>query len=412
MKIQFCNGDKLNVLHFQHNIYDFGNGYCEVLEQEDFYQNLKQYIKRLFELGHKEIILNILNKLETCVIEHNNRRLRFKALGIISDFSSLLNAQKDRDFFYIVVNILTKWLSKEQEYQEGFGRIFKQIKAVIIKMFSLRLWGASESLLVVSQDIISGSISTETSFKRQVSKLHRDIADPTTINCLVESFLESKGSTQTITCNVLKALVPHSSEPMIHGLFKCSSREKRFKFLDMILVERDGVLPVLVEKLKDKQPWYVVRNSMILLGNLQDPDLYSFARPFLCHPDSRVQREVLNCISTLGGENVSKRLIRSFSIINDDVKEHLVDLLVPLNNPAIGLLFVDILKQKISVPVAIREQLIITLCTSGQAHLSSRGVALLRAIVMGGEYVSRGFDPALDAVRKLIKNLDDIDNLS
>ena len=199
---------------------------------------------------------------------------------------------------------------------------------------------------------------------------------------------------------------------MIHALYKCSNKEKRFKFLNMILVERDGVLPVLVEKLKDKQPWYVVRNSMILLGNLQDPDLYSFARPFLCHPDSRVQLEVLHCISTLGGDNVSKRLIRSFSIINDDLKEQLIDLLVPLNNPAIGVLFIDILKQKISVPVAVRQRLIITLCTSGQSHLSPRGIALLREIVMGGEYVSTGSDPALDAARKLIENADDIDNLS
>lgn len=412
MKIQFCNSDKLNVLHFQHKMYDFGNGYCEVLEQEDFHQNLTQYIKRLFDLDHKEIILNILSKLETCVLENNNDRVRLKALGIISDFATLLNAQKDKDFFQVVAKILTRWLSKEQKYQEGYGKIFKQIKAVIVKMLSLQLWGQSESLLVVSRDIISGSILTETSFKRQISKLHRDIADPTTINSLVKSFLESRDSPQTITCNVLKALVPYSSESMIHGLFKCSSREKRFKLLNMILVERDGLLPVLVEKLKDKQPWYVVRNSMILLGNLQDPDLYRFARPFLCHPDSRVQRETLNCISTLGGDNVSKRLIRSFSIINDDVKKQLIDHLVPLRDPAIGMLFVDILEQRVSASVAVREQLIMTMCTSGQAHLSSRGIALLREIVMGGEYLNIGFDPALDAARKLIKNVDEFDNLS
>ncbi len=137
------------------------------MEKEEFYQNLKQYIKRLFDLGHRDVILNILNTLGKCVIEHDNRRLRFKALGIISDFSSLLTGQKDKEFFHIVVNILTKWLTKEQEYQEGYGEIFKQIKAVITKMFSLRLWGTSESLLVISRNITSGSISTETSFKRQ-----------------------------------------------------------------------------------------------------------------------------------------------------------------------------------------------------------------------------------------------------
>lgn len=412
MKIQLCNSDKLNVLHFQHNIYDLGNGYCEVLEKEDFYQELKHYIKRLFDLGHREVILNILNTLGICVIEHDNRQLRLKALGIISDFSNLLKEQKDNDFFEVVVNILTLWFSKEQEYHEGYESIFRQIKTVILKMFSLRLWGQTESLLVVSRDIVSGSISTEIPFKRQVSKLHRDIADPTTINSLVASFLTSKDADQAITCNVLKALVPHSSESVIHCLFKCGSREKRVTLLNMMLAERGGVLPILVEKLKDKQPWYVVRNSMILLGNLQDPDLYSFARPFLCHPDSRVQREALNCIATLGGENVSERLLGSCSLINDDVREHLIDHLIPLEDPAIGMLFVDILKGKMSVPVAAREKLIVAMCSSGQSHLSPGSIAVLKNIVKEGEYVSLGFDPALDASRKLLKTLSDIYNLS
>lgn len=412
MKIQFYNEDKLNVLHFQHNIYDLGKGYYEVLEREEFCQNLKQYIKRLFELGHSEIIFNILAKVGTCSIEHDNRHIRVKALGIVAYFSTLLNKKRDQDSFQAVVVILTKWLSKEREYHVSYEKIFIQIKAVVTKMFSLRLWGPSQPLVVVSRDIISGNIPTVTSFQRQVSKLHRDIADPQIINSLVMSCLESKESIQPATSSLLKALVPYSSESMIHGLFKCTGREKRLELINMIVAETDGVLPILVEKLKDKQPWYIVRNSMILLGNLEDPDLFSIARPFLSHPDSRVQSETINCIATLGGDNVAERLIASFTIINDAVKGQLINLLVPLHDPTIEIFFTDILEQRIPVPTIVREQLIVAICSNGLFHVSNRSITVLRDMAMTSEYVSVGFDPALDAARKLINKFDDIDNLS
>ncbi len=68
--------------------------------------------------------------------------------------------------------------------------------------------------------------------------------------------------------------------------------------------------------------------------------------------------------------------------------------------------------KKLFVSAAVREQLIISICSNGQSHLSPRCIEVVREIVKDGEYVSIGFDPALDAARKLIKKLDEVDNLS
>ena len=408
--MQVYNYDKLNVLHFQHQIYDLENGHFEVLAKGEFCRDLLQYLKRLFDLGHNNIIANILEKIGTCVVEHHNHVIKTKALGIIADFTCLLGGQKDKDLYRIVASILTRWLRREKEYHASYEKIFAQIKAMVIKMFSLRLWSQSEPLIAVSRDIASGSVPKDKLLQKHTSKLHRDVAEKKIIYSLIQVFLESKEPNRTVTGDLLKGLAPYSSEAMILGLFKCNRKDLRLTLLEMIQGESEGVLPILIKKLKDKQPWYVVRNSMILLGSLKDSDLYSFARPFLCHPESRVQCDVVNCIVALGGKDVSERLIAAFLVINDDVKKQLINLLEPLEDPNVGALFLDILEQRMTYSSKVREDLIQTICSSRHLQVSERVVKVLRDIVKESEYLSVDVDPSLEAARKLLQKFEDSDN--
>ncbi|MFT5702597.1 MAG: hypothetical protein ACI8ZB_005520 [Desulforhopalus sp.] len=405
-----CNVNKLNLLCFQHKIYDLGKGYYDVLEEDSFCRDLQQYLNRLLGLGHKAIIANILEKIGTCVVEHKKNSLRVKALGVVTEFTKLLRGQRDKDYFQIVATIISGWIGGEQEYHKIYDQIFVQIGSVIKKMLSLQLWREAEPLVTVSYDVNCSSVSADIEFKKKVSKLHSEIADQEAIQSLMHCFLESKEPSRKVTGGLLKALAPHSSEAMITSLFKCSKKETRLALLEMIPEESEGVLPVLIGKLKDRQPWYVVRNSMILLGTLRDSDLYSFARPFLCHPDSRVQSEVLHCTVALGGKDVSARLVTAFQTINDDVKEQLIDLLVLLDGPNIETLFLEILEQRTNLPCMIRERLATKICSSDHIRASRRSLTVLRDIVQESNDISLGFDSALDAARKLLSKFEDADN--
>ncbi|PHR30061.1 MAG: hypothetical protein COA36_01375 [Desulfotalea sp.] len=404
--------DKLHLLHFQHAMYDLEKGYFEVLERGEFCRDLQHYLQRLLSLGHKKTVVNILEKVGTCVVEHKEYTLRLQAIGIVAEFTKLLRGQRDKDIFRIVAMIMSGWIRREREYHPGYELIFTHIGALIKKMFSLQLWHQAEPLVMVSRGVHCGTVPTDIKFKKIVNKLRRDIADQKTISVLIQSFLQSKNPDQVITGDLLKAMAPHSSAAMIHSLFKCTRKEIRLHLLKMIPEETEGVLPLLIERLKDKQPWYVVRNGMILLSFLGDPDLYSFARPFLCHPDSRVQGEVLRCIVALGGENVSDRLISAASTINDDVKCLLINLLSPLDDPNIQILFIETMEQRTTLPSMVRDELVRTICCSGKIHASQRGINVLRAIVREGDSMVVVYDPALDAARKLLGQLKDSDAVS
>lgn len=103
--MQDCNLDKLNILYFQHTLYDLEKNHFEVLQSDEFCRDLQKYLKRLFEQGHENIITHILEKLGTC-IDHENCVLRAKALGVVTEFSKLLQLQRDKDFFHSIVLLL------------------------------------------------------------------------------------------------------------------------------------------------------------------------------------------------------------------------------------------------------------------------------------------------------------------
>lgn len=379
--MEATTADKLDILLFQHKIYDLELGCFEVLESEDFCARLKNYLSRLFALGKRDIVTKVLTQVGHCAAGHQKQCLRVRSIEIVTDFAKLLSGHKDRDFFQLIANILTGWLKAEKQPHSLHSRLFGEILTIVKRMFSLQLYPQTEPLVTVSKKISHGEVVAEKLVKERVSRLHRNIADEKAIESIVQYFLEKRDPGSSGISDLLVSLTPHSTEAMIHSLFRCSKKNTRLALLDMISKESEGVLPILIEKLKDRQPWYVVRNSMILLGALGDPDLYNFAHPFLDYPDKRVQREVVLCIVALGGENVPKRLIASFARVNDEVKPTILEQLQVYSGHDIDALFLDVLEQRIHFKPEIREILIQKICSSGKLRSNETIVELLNSMI-------------------------------
>jgi hypothetical protein len=362
---------KLEVLHFQHQMYDLENDHFEVLERDQFCNELQQYLTRLFELGHNSIILNVLGKVGKCATNHQRYSLRERAILIVTEFTSILNSRKDKEFYQVVAAILTEWLKRVREYYIGLENVFVRIEMIIRKMLSLQFWSQAETLLSAVYKMNSDKMTADKRIRRQVNKLHCGVADEKNIDAIIESFLKEKSPAQIAERKLLQALAPHSTEKMIQALCKSTKKDSRLTLLEMILEDVTGVLPVLMEKLKDRQPWYVVRNCLILLGAIGDPDLYPFASAFLCHPDCRVQRQVIACIVALGGAEVTERLVASFHVVDDVVKVSLIEFLDDLDDPKIEGIYLRILEHSKELPYPVREDLVCRICNSTRPPLSS-----------------------------------------
>ena len=403
---------KLEVLHFQHQMYDLGNDHFEVLVSDQFCNQLQQYLNRLFELGHNRIILNVLGKVGQCATSHEICNLRERAILIVTEFTSILNSQKDKEFYQVVAAILTGWLKRVEDYYIGLESIFVRVEVIIRKMLSLQFWSQAEILLSAVHKMNCDRMTADRRIRTEVNKLHCGVADEQSIDTIIESFLKEKSPAQIAERKLLLALAPHSTGKMIQALCKSTKKDSRLTLLEMILEDMTGVLPILMEKLKDRQPWYVVRNCLILLGAIGDPDLYPYASAFLCHPDRRVQRQVIACIVALGGEEVAERFIAAFHLVSDDVKVSLIECLDDFDDSKIEGIYLCILEQRKEMSFSVREDLVCRISNSTRVHHLPRVVCLLKDIVNESRYRFADNDPVVEAVKNALIRFEQCDNLS
>lgn len=397
------NSIKSNMLYFQHNIYDLENGHFGVLLRRGFCDDLLLYLKRLFELDSKNVLLRVLQKLGICVASSDEFRLREKSLLVVMDFAHVLRSKKDEELLKVVAEIAAGWLTKERVYQSGFKRLIGRVRDLAQKILSLQLYSLAEPLVSASKAAGTEQGAKDEKLRREICLLHRQLVDPNAIQCLVQDY--SRGCCSAESEQLLAAFRPYSSEPMIQTLVKSKKKEIRLSLLATLTDMKQGVLPVVLEKLWNRQAWYVVRNCIVLLGSLKDPDLYPFAQPFCYHPDPRVQRQVLHCTVELGGEAVVARLISSYDIICDEVKVDLVATLREYNNPQIGDLYVKILDNRSTLSSGVREQLIKMICQSMQLSASAKTLSVLDDIM--NEYDASILEnkPLIDAVKSAQQSL-------
>lgn len=98
-------------------------------------------------------------------------------------------------------------------------------------------------------------------------------------------------------------------EPLLNRLIEEEDSRTRHHLLEVLRTQPPEALPQLLPFLKDKR-WYVVRNVILLLGEIRHQASLPSLVKMLGHPDTRVRREALRAITRIGGPQAGKILIR------------------------------------------------------------------------------------------------------
>jgi len=98
-------------------------------------------------------------------------------------------------------------------------------------------------------------------------------------------------------------------EPLLDRLVEEEDSRNRHYMLEVLRKQPPEALPNLMPFLKDKR-WYVVRNVILILGEIRHQAALPSLLKMLGHPDTRVRREALRAITRIGGPQAGKILIR------------------------------------------------------------------------------------------------------
>jgi len=133
------------------------------------------------------------------------------------------------------------------------------------------------------------------------------------VRCYRKSFHQLKPAHHAALAAAFEAMGEHSVESLLLGLAEEEDWEIRKPFLGFISARQKGAVPALVKRLTDPS-WYLVRNILLILGEIADPSTIGAIAPCLKHAEPRVRRDAAAALGKIGGP-------RAFALLRESLDD-------------------------------------------------------------------------------------------
>ncbi|NNK13862.1 MAG: cyclic nucleotide-binding domain-containing protein, partial [Desulfofustis sp.] len=371
---------KREAVRVEKGVQTYLQGKKDALYSDELVENLASYILNKYITGEEEAAIMVLDALGKSLCS-DTVAIRERALMIISVFCEIILEEDFEEFREVLSRILVEWLKFEEEYIAGIELVSSQLQKIILRMLYSGQWHELENLVIILDQIVTGTIAKSNLIRGISSKVHENLAEPDILDKLVNVYLDENDDRRLLAESLLMHLGRHSAMFLVQKMIYCDNKEDRFALISLIPKVGEVSIPVLTKCLEEEPPWFVIRNIVLIISRLGDPNLYSIAEPYLIHKDIRVQQQVVNCIEMLGGKQARKRLLQAMMTVNDELKGQLVIQLGQIDGKDVGLGFLDLLDQRHTFAGHVQDDLIHKLCIKVKFYPSLRAVDALQELI-------------------------------
>ncbi len=351
-----------------------------ILLSNHFAEEITHYICEPDSLIEGDFVMSLVNDLGAACLDEK-REVRERALVILSVFSEYVLENDRFDFIKKLSNVFMQWLEYEEEYLSGFGVICRQIQNIGAKLLENRCWGEAENILSIVNKIQDGSLKRVNTIKGMVAKIPDNIATKSALGILTDSYLDASRKGHKEAGRILKYLGRRSVIFLINKLMHSKNKIERFRLMGLIPQTGTAVRSVFEECMGKNPPWYVVRNIITMISETGDTSLFYLIEEGLRHPDIRVQKEVINCIESMGGIEVKNRLIEALKAVHDELKVGLVVKLSQFKGNDVAAALINLFEKRAAFADKTADELVFVLCIALKSFPNQRSVQNLKQFV-------------------------------
>lgn len=297
------------LLSLQHGVMELSVNRFEILQSEEFIQQLTAYMFRLYRLQQFEVVGRILGKLGSCSVGHIDVNVRERSMVVLVNFAQLTCDDEHAVFVPFYSRIFANWLVSEPSYHHGFDFICHQLIDLTKQLLRLQLWQMAQKMVLLIYQIRFGYLPKKQGLRAVICRNYSQLDEGSLLRTIILAYLHGDEETRDVTACIIIHLSDLTSSYLLSELFGSHNQADRLSLLDIIPNEPQNTLPILMQYLLEKQPWYVVRNGILLIGRLQDPDCFRLIQPFILHPDKRIQLQVIDSVESLGGDIAQERIV-------------------------------------------------------------------------------------------------------
>ena len=389
-------------LRFSHFIEAFSAGKIELLKNPESAEKLASHLTQLYAEGNHRAVLELIEMIGLCLCREEPL-LREHAIGVIVRFSGDLGGANNFTIIVALFKTLTGWLEAEEKLITGYGIGCSQIHKFAQRMFERReFWQETENLLLVLQKINDGRIVKDRTIRDMAVNLQDSLATKSVLRKLLNRYLHDNSENRKKTEIILTHLGRRSIVHMVNTLMKANSKEERLQLISLIPKAGKSIFPVLQEYLKKNPPWYVVRNFIFIVSELQDADAFALVRPYLSYGDIRVQQQVVRCIVRNSEEYREDRLIYALFKVHDELKMPIIMQLARRGSDGAAESLLQLLAQRKSFGQETYIELLVQLCRAFQLCSVAKVIPSLHGLIKERQVHAGPSDPVILAARDTI----------
>lgn len=367
-------------------------GNMEVFRNKHFIHSLPEALAQLFSRGKEKPAETIIEKFITG-LRSENIQIRKDIAQALSLIISSLISENRYETFYRISPYLTEWIISETEEIPSLPIIYSQLQVLVQHLLQYNRYEDTIPIMKVFYDIVIGKYQKNVGIQNLARQILKGIAQEDLLDLLMNEFLTDEENKRRAASDCLVLLGAESAPRLLNALRESDSRYERSRILLVLSDIGSLALPSIIDSFNLGEPWYFIRNLVLLVGRLGNKSHLPVLRPMLTYGDIRVQREAITSIYNIAGIESEDIFLSVLPDADDRLKMDIIDVLVTMKSEKAVPVLTDMLKNGFaSASSTMRNDLAAKVCVA-LGIIGSEKTAMVLQDVIAQKHIAKGGKP-------------------
>jgi len=290
-------------------------------------EGLAGMVEKMVRQGKKSMADTIIENLGEA-LKHDDPEIRAAAANIMAGIDEKFEASDDfLEERLALSRKLSQWIQQETVVSAVFEKVTDQLKKLSQTLIGNEQAEAAEHILEAYHQMATGNLKKDEAIRSLAENMLGHLATEEILDMLLKDERPDGSAKKKENIYSLILLGTTTVEMLLDRLHDSHNRSERNRIIQVITkIGKTAELPVL-ERLGQSGPWFYIRNLVLLMGKIGTGDHLEALEPMLIYEDSRVQREAVVAIQSIGGQQVAEIILRKLFAVEDETKMIMISVL-------------------------------------------------------------------------------------
>lgn len=248
----------------------------------------------------------LIVRLSDC-LRNDNLQIRSSAISLIT---LIFTHQPSLALEESPLQAICMWLEKEEEFFTELAVLLSSMKSIFDLHFKAHSYELVTPVLRILFTISTGKTFKDHRIKHESSRFLDAFV---TVDLLENLWQEYRGSIPAVRVylkEIFRYLGTKAGTFLLHHLVEASDKVERLLLIDVLGNYDSNFHTIVFDCLFAKPPWFVVRNILTLVAELEADISDRSFEIFTSYKDVRVQEELVNTLILRGGRLLDGRLLQ------------------------------------------------------------------------------------------------------